>query len=498
MRASLYLFFCLSLVSSGSGADLQARIDQLISDSPALNGAFVGIKVVDLSDGRVVYERNSDRLFVPASNTKLFTSALALTRLGAQYKFTTEIVADQPIAASGTLESDLIFVGGGDPSLSARPYPYQYTADVPAAANFSFRAIEDLADRLVERGLKRVDGNIVGDDRHYLWEPHPEVWQEGDGTHESGAPVSAFVIDDNTFALTLRPSAKAGDLAEISLTPAFEYFSIDNRVRTEMGAQRKLEVERPVNSRELRLRGVLPTGAAGSTQLLAVDDPALYAAMVLRTALQQRGVSIHGQAVARHRFADEMDDAPASASTPQVVLAERASPTLDELLRVTAKVSQNLHAEVMLREVGSQNRPAGSRQTGLGEMQTFLENTAGVSKGSYILTDGSGMSRSNLVTPSAVVQLLTHMYRSAHRDLWISLLPVAGADGTLANRFEKRPEANSIHAKTGTLGHVRALSGYALAPDRDPLVFSLLVNNFNAPASEIVPALDQIALALLN
>jgi D-alanyl-D-alanine carboxypeptidase/D-alanyl-D-alanine-endopeptidase (penicillin-binding protein 4) len=499
----LLLLCCITLGPLASGADFKSRIDQLISKSPALAGAFAGLQIVNLNDGQVLYQFNSDRLFVPASNMKLFTSALALARLGPEYRFTTHIEADRPIDGSGVLESDLLFVGGGDPSLSARTYPYQYQPDAPPGAGYSFRAIEELADQLVAHGLKRVEGNIVGDDRRYVWESHPDVWSVGDATFEYGAPVSALIINDNSFALTLRPAERAGGLAQISLAPALEYFAIDNRVRTQASAERKLEFERTEGSRELQIRGVLPTGDPGVSQLLAVDDPALYAAVVLRDVLQRRGVAIHGQAVARHRFSDEMEERSAASAKPssvkaRVVLAERASPRLAELLQVVDKVSQNLHAEVMLREVGLARTQVGSREAGLAEMQDFLQAEAGVSKDSYMFTDGSGLSRSTLVTPAAITRLLVYMFKSGYRDVWMSLLPVAGADGTLGRRFQDHPEARAIHAKTGTLAHVRAISGYVTAPDRDPLAFSLLINNYNAAASEITPVLDQIVLALLN
>jgi D-alanyl-D-alanine carboxypeptidase/D-alanyl-D-alanine-endopeptidase (penicillin-binding protein 4) len=484
---------CLMLAPLVSGADVKSKIDQILASSPALANAFAGLQVIGLNDGQTHYQLNSDNLFTPASNMKLFTSALALMRLGPEYRFTTQIVADHAIDSDGTLEGDLVLVGGGDPSLSGRTYPYEYRADSPPGASYSFRGVEELADRLVARGLKRIDGDIAGDDRRYLWEPHPDVWSLGDSTWEYGAPVSALILNDNSLALNIRPAARAGDTAELRLSPSQEYYSIDNRVRTGTGVERKVEFERKPASRELHIQGVVPVKDPGVSELLAIDDPALYAAQVLRYALQRRGVAIHGQAVARHRFAGEAEQ---PASTP-VVLAERTSPPLAELLRVVDKVSQNLHAEVMLREVGFAARHIGSREAGLVEMREFLREI-GIPKDQYVFTDGSGLSRSTLVTPAAIATLLTYMYKSSFRDVWIGLLPIAGADGTLANRFRGHPEALAIHAKTGTLAHVRALSGYVIAPQRQPLVFSLLVNNANAPASDVAQAMEGIVLALLD
>jgi D-alanyl-D-alanine carboxypeptidase/D-alanyl-D-alanine-endopeptidase (penicillin-binding protein 4) len=492
---SRLLFLSLAL-SIASGADLKSKIDELVSKTPALGNAFIGLQVVSLPSGRVLYERNPDRLFVPASNMKLFTTALALERLGPQYRFKTQIGSDTPIDADGTLVGDLVLVGGGDPTLSGREYPYQYHPGSQAGANYSFRAVEELADQLVARGLKRIDGDVVGDDWHYIWEPHGEGWSMGDALWEYGAPVSALILNDNSFAVTIRPAAHAGDLAHIALSPSFEYFSIDNRVRTEPGGVRKVGFDRSASGRQLHIAGVIPVGDGGMTELLAVDDPAAYSAKVLRDALLRRGIVIHGRAIARHRFSDETADS-AEATTLRYVLAERTSAPLSEILRVVDKVSQNLHAEVMLREVGLVSGRSGSREGGLAEMHDFLAG-AGISKDAYRFMDGSGLSRGTLVSPAAITKLLAYMYKSSNREVWMSLLPTAGVDGTLATRFQDHPEAQAIRAKTGSLSHIRAMSGYAESPRYGPVAFSFVVNNFDAPTVEVSDLLDQIGLALLE
>ena len=490
------LLFLAMALSIASGADLKTRIDELVSKTAAVANAFAGLQVVSLTNGRVLYERNQDRLFTPASNMKLFSTALALVKLGPQYGFKTQVGGETPIDADGTLAGDLIFAGGGDPTLSGREYPYQYHPGSQAGANYYFRAVAVLDDQLVARGLKRVDGDVVGDDRRYVWEPRVEGWSNGDALWEYGAPVSALILNDNSFAVTIRASAHAGDLAHIALSPNFEYFSIDNRVRTETGGIRKVGMDRGTNGRQLHIAGVIPMGDGGMTELLAVDDPALYAAEVLRDALLRRGIVIHGKAIARHRFSDESPDLEQPPPL-RVVLAEKTSPPLSEILRVVDKVSQNLHAEVMLREVGLISGRGGSREGGLAEMQEFL-TTTGVSKDAYRFLDGSGLSRATLVSPAAITKLLAYMYKSSNRELWMSLLPVAGVDGTLATRFQNHPEAQAIRAKTGSLSHVRAMSGYAETPRYGPVAFSFLVNNFDAPTVEVNRLLDQIGVALLE
>lgn len=487
------IILVLALAVPLGAADVSSRLDHIIDSANALSHAFVGAQVVRLGDGRVLYARNSERLFVPASNMKLFTTALALAKLGADYRLTTQIGAQVPIdAATGTLPGDLEIIGGGDPSLSGREYPYR--SHTAPGAVYSFSAIEELADQLTARGLKRIDGNVVGDDSRYVWEPQPGGWSSDSATREYGAPVSALVLDDNTFALTLRPAERAGDLARIALAPPFENFAIDNRVVTMDRGERKIEFYRSASGRELHVWGRLPRGDAGFREELAIGDPALYAAEVLRDALLRRGVAIRGAAVARHRFPDESTDI---APKLGVLLAEHHSPPLVDVLQVVDKVSQNLHAEILLREVAVASGHVGSVEAGLAEMDDFLAGI-GIAKGQHEFTDGCGLSRATLVAPQAVVTLLAHMNQSKYREQWLGLLPIGGEDGTLGSRFQGHPEARSIRAKTGTLDHVRALSGYAESPEHGRVAFSFLVNNFEGPGVGVTAILDQLALALLD
>jgi serine-type D-Ala-D-Ala carboxypeptidase/endopeptidase (penicillin-binding protein 4) len=402
MRALLALTLTVAL----SAAELASRFEQIIN-APALAHAFVGIELVRLGDGRVLYSHNSERLFLPASNMKLFTTALALSKLGPDYRLTTQMGAQVPIDPAGTLAGDLEFIGGGDPSLSGREYPYRKSA-APGAV-YTFSAIEELADQLIARGLKRVDGDVVGDDTRYVWEPQPGGWSSNSATEEYGAPVSALILHDNSFALTLHPAAHAGGLARITLSPPFENFVIDNRVVTTERGERKIEVYRSASGRELHLWGTIPKRDAGYTQELAIGDPALYAAEVLRDALARRGVAIRGTAVERHRFPDE--SSVVAAPKLEAALAEHLSPPLIDLLQVVDKVSQNLHAEVLLREVGVAAGRGGSREDGLAAMNDFLAGI-GVSKADHVFTDGSGLSRATLVTPQAITKLLAAMNES--------------------------------------------------------------------------------------
>jgi D-alanyl-D-alanine carboxypeptidase/D-alanyl-D-alanine-endopeptidase (penicillin-binding protein 4) len=297
------------------------------------------------------------------------------------------------------------------------------------------------------------------------------------------------------------PGGAPGDPARLSLVPPLEhYYRVDNRIRTVPGGERKIRIDREAGSRQLRLWGTIARRDTGTVQLLGIEDPALYAAHALYEALTRRGVSIAGRPIAEHLFPNQvpdLEDGLPPEPPAGVEIARRSSAPLLEDLRITDKVSQNLHAELILRAVGRVRRNIGSLEAGLAEMQAFLDEI-GVPREAYRLRDGSGLSRLNLVTPAAVMALLRYMYASSERENWLSLLPVGGLDGTLSHRLGAGPAAGRIQAKTGTLSHVMALSGYAHRGAVAPVAFAILVNNFRGPSSEIRGAVDRICTALFE
>jgi D-alanyl-D-alanine carboxypeptidase/D-alanyl-D-alanine-endopeptidase (penicillin-binding protein 4) len=355
---------------------------------------------------------------------------------------------------------------------------------------------------VVARGVKRIDGGIVGDDTWYLWQPFAEGWAIDDPQYDYGAPVSALTVNDNAATLGIRPGAREGDPAALAWNPPLEYYRADNRIRTvAAGGERSIHFRRDPGSLQVRLWGQIPLRDRGEDLVLAIEDPALYAAQALRQALEERGVSVGGGATALHAFPDGISDLTQAAAPPAAIagveLARRVSAPLIEDLRITAKVSQNLHAELALRAVGRARRNLGSLEAGLEEMRGFLAE-AGIDPDAYNLADGSGLARLNLVTPAAVVKLLRFMYASPARENWISLLPVGGQDGTLSARFGESAVAGRVHAKTGSLSHVSALSGYVERPGGSWVAFSILVNNYNGRAAEVRGVMDRICTLIME
>jgi D-alanyl-D-alanine carboxypeptidase/D-alanyl-D-alanine-endopeptidase (penicillin-binding protein 4) len=491
----LRLMPALVLAGCLSAASLAENIERLIAASPAARNAFWGIRIVDLASGKTLYEANPDHFFVPASNAKLFTTAMALTRLGPDFTFRTRVAADGPLDAEGRIHGALRLVGGGDPNLSARAVPYRLG---PVTGN-PLAAIEDLADQVAARGVRRIEGDVVGDDTWYVWEPYAAGWSIDDPRSDDGAPISALTLNDNTLTLNIRPGAAVGSAALLSLNPPVEYYLLENRVRTvAAGGDRRVHMERIPGSGEVRLWGTLPLRDHEQGLLLGIEDPALYAATALRQTLEERGIAVAGSVRARHLYPDQaMEPAPAPAEDPGLELASRTSAPLLEDLRITDKVSQNLHAELALRAVGRARRGIGSFEAAREEEKAFLAE-AGIETGAYNLLDGSGLSRLDLVTPAAVVKLLRYMYDSPQRANWISLLPVGGQDGTLATRLGDGAAAGHIHAKTGSLSHVSALSGYAEKPGGQWVAFSILVNNYNGSAAEVRAIMDGICSLIME
>jgi len=493
--------FAAALVLLGAqlcAAALPESIQKLIDSSPAARTAFWGIQIVDLATGKTLYELNPDHYFVPASNAKLFSAALSLTRLGADFTFLTRVFAPSAPDEQGRIRGPLRLAGGGDPNLSARAIPYRMG---PVTGN-PLAAIEDLAGQIAARGVKRVEGDIIGDDTWYLWQPYAAGWSIDDPQSDDGPPISALTLADNVISLFVRPGASAGDVASLSLLPAIEFYRIENRVRTvAAGGERRIHFQRIPGSRDAQLFGTIPLRDRGQELLISVEDPAQFAAQALRTALQQRGVMVDGTATAEHQYPAELADLALAAAPPSpngIELARHVSAPLIEDLRVTAKVSQNLHAELALRAVGRARRNVGSFEAGMAEMKSFLTE-AGIDAGGYNLMDGSGLSRLDLVTPSTVLKLLRYMYASPMREKWISILPVAAQDGTLSSRFGATPAAGRVYAKTGTLSHVSALSGYLQRPDGGWVAFSILVNNYGTKsAAEVRGVMDRICNLILE
>jgi D-alanyl-D-alanine carboxypeptidase/D-alanyl-D-alanine-endopeptidase (penicillin-binding protein 4) len=510
LRALLPFLCCLMLAAQLQAAahkSLEKQIDGIITSGPDLARGFWGIEVVALDSGKVLYSKNADKLFTPASNTKLFVTATALALIGPDYHFRTTVETNGNLDKYGRLTGDLILVGRGDPNLSGRELPY----DLHTQRNdHPTQVLEQLADTLVQKGVKFVDGDVIADDSYFAFERYGEGWSQDDLVWGDGAPVSALTINDNVVFVKILPADHPGERAFVDITPFADYYKIDNRIMTTpAGTGRRIYIDREPGSTTLTLWGNMPLDDAGANEALAIDDPAQFAGAIFRQLLEARGIVIYGKERTHHTELASLSTFTVTTLAPAhggegpppdlpgqpLVLAKYESKPLVDDITVINKVSQNLHAEILLRLLGREKGTAGTVEGGLEVVRGFL-NKANIPSDQYAFYDGSGLSRQNLVTPHAIVQLLQFAVTQPWGKSFQASLPVAGVDGSLADRLKDLPPASNVYGKTGSLGGVKTLSGYMTTVDGEPLAFSILTNNMNAPSKAVTDAMDQIVVQI--
>ena len=483
-------------------ARFRTRVDAALSEAHAQR-ALWGILVTDRDTGETLYELNADRFFTPASNAKIVTTSLALAMLGPTYQFRTTLESAGRLGDDGRLLGDLVFVGRGDPDLSNRKFPYAGKVEHDGPAE---KVLAQMADDAIAKGLKEIDGDIVADDSYYPYDPYPPGWSVGDLFFTFGAPVSAIAFNDNSISVEVSPGLHVGDPASVAVEPAAAIGTFGHELTTgAVDAKPEFGVVRQAGPQFLLLRGSIPLGHSPMKLDLAMPDPAETTALALKQIFEARGVRVTGTIRARHAAPPEiypdapvvLGPAPVPRAPDTIVFAVHISPPLSEIVRVTNKVSQNLHAELLLRAVAHEKKGFGVTDAGIWAEQDFLK-TVGVADGDVVFTDGSGLSRDDLVTPRAVVQLLHYDALQPWGADYIGTFPTAGVDGTLETRLKDTVAANRIEAKTGALDHVRAISGFATTLHGERLIFSIFGNNNPQRGRDATVAADAIAVAMIE
>jgi D-alanyl-D-alanine carboxypeptidase/D-alanyl-D-alanine-endopeptidase (penicillin-binding protein 4) len=458
---------------------LAREIDHTI-DTSDLTRARWGVFVTSMKDGRVLVSRNGDKLFTPASNMKVYTTAVALDLLGADYRWRTSVYADAQPDSGGIINGNLTLFGRGAPDLQTK-------------------SIASLADQIYQRGVRQVRGNIVGDESYFRGELYGLGWQWNDLQWYFGAEPSALTVDENSFDLTIAAAKKVGDNATLTLNRAANYVHLSNHTTTaESGAGTTIGINRGLSDNEVLVWGDFPVGGRAFGAALSMPKPSLWAATLFKQALIARGIKVEGEASSRDFRAAEGDK-----FDPQKAfeIAQENSAALSEIVRHTNKESDNLYAELILRTLGKErgasapdpdshkNRERGDDEAGLAVVRSWLDRN-GVRTDDLAIRDGSGLSRLDLVTPEATARLLIAISRTNSATAFRESLPIAGRDGTLRARLSR--EAGRVFAKTGTLTYDHSLSGYAVTPDGEVLAFSIFCNDAAGPASP-VRIIDQVA-----
>jgi D-alanyl-D-alanine carboxypeptidase/D-alanyl-D-alanine-endopeptidase (penicillin-binding protein 4) len=488
--------------------NLGARIAGHIAQ-PRFARAAWGAKVVSLATGKVVFEHDSGRYLNPASNAKLYTAALALDALGDDYRIKTSLYAASRPDRAGRLPGDLLVYGRGDPSIAASFNGGDYYA-----------ALDPFAQALAAAGVRRIDGDLIGDESYFRGPPLGAGWGWTDLQWYYGAETSSLSINDNALDLFVKPGTKTGIPCRISTGPATPLVTLINRTRTaELGSKRTIGIYRPLGENVIYISGQMRIDDPGYTVHVAVHKPAILFVEMLKQVLERHGIAIKGKAYAVDWLYREVTPVDLSRL---VELGSVYSRPMRDIVRLMLKVSQNLYAELLLLQVGAravgaaavnagdgvrvkaadQNgaeaRELTTEQEGVEQMNLFLSRAIKDERGA-LLEEGSGLSRRDIVTPASMVALLAFMSRHKLADVFRESLPVAGGDGTLQNRMKGTAGAGNIRAKTGTLQYVNALSGYLTTAAGEQLAFSIMLNNYSSDGSTSPrDDIDEITLMLAS
>lgn len=467
--------------------DWQKRIQSALS-TPAFQHASVGVLVRSLDSGRVLYQLNPDLTLMPASNQKILTAALALAKLGPDHRFATTIWHTGKIDGDGTLNGDLYLVGSGDPSLDSQ-------------------RLLDMAQQLKVKGVRKINGRIVGDGSAFDARVLGEGWQWDDEPFYYQAQVSGLNCDENVVLMTVAPGEKVGDPAEVKpggdrqMSLGFEksdYVRVTNRVTTVAAGpdvKPRLSFLRSRGRNEVTVSGTIPAAALPVSEAITIEDPALFAADRLADVCTVAGIKLP--------LTDKLRVESGPVPPDAVELVRSESAPVSSLVQRFLKVSDNLYGETLLKAVGKKVKGEGTTDAGAAALRDWLKECGIDASGLYV-ADGSGLSRMNNVTPRILCDVLTHIDRklpAGLRDAFRNALPEGGVDGTLRNRFKDSFAQGRVRAKTGTLSGASSLSGYVITKAGERIVFSILMNNYDRQrggSTGARAAQDAVVLALCD
>ncbi len=470
-----------------NAADLRARLSAYL-DRPLFSTAEWGVKVVSLDTGATVFERNPQKPLIPASNTKLFTAALVLDRLGPNYRIRTSLLARKEADRRGRVVGDLVLYGRGDPSLSSF-YP---------SGNLS-ASLGRLAESLARSGVRSVRGEVIADESYFLGPPFGSGWAIEDLDSYYSPEVSALSLQDNVAEWVVLPGRRVGSPASLVFSTPVSPLTAQNHLLTSAeGTPASLQSERLLGQNVLRVWGDVPLGVLPLTNVVTVHRPAEWFGQLFRAAAIQRGIRIEGGV---HTL-DGFERAPAPLRTNDwTELGSIESPPMSELVQAMMKPSNNLYAQLLFLQVGAlgsaQNALINTEGRAVEAMRRFLKAIL-VGHPEPHLEEGAGLSRRNAVCAESIVTLLKYMDHHPASGVYKDSMPVAGVDGTLRGRMRHTAAENNLRGKTGTLRGVNSLSGYVTTATGERLAFSILLNQYVStdPKRPARDELDGLAIML--
>ncbi len=445
---------------------------------PNFSNAVWGVVIQSIETGEYFYKRNENKLLIPASDIKLFTTAGALTLLGSDYKFSTNILMHGKIDGS-VLVGDLIVQGRGDPTISGRFYN-----------NDQLAVFKKWADSLMNMGIDEIDGNIIGDDNEFDKIGLGEGWPWDKASYWFSAPSGAISFNDNTVDIIVSAKGKSVN-ASVVTSPKTNYIVIVNNVKkVPEDSVTNIDVYRQLGTNIVTVFGTIKNQDSTKT-FVTVNNPTQYAMVIFKQVLESKGITVKG-------FPIDIDDMPKPITQSDVKnLFTFYSPSLKEIIKVINKNSENFFAEQLIKTIGLEENGYGSVKNGVEALRyVFLD--MGIDPDNMIMVDGSGLSRLNLVTPMQIIALLNYMFKSKYFVPFYNSLPIAGVDGTLGTRMKGTRAENNVRAKTGYLENVRSMSGYVYTGDNEPVAYSIIVNNFNVPIKLAENIQDLVCLRLAN
>ena len=422
------------------------------------------VDVRSLDTGERLFELNSGKLMMPASNMKVVTLATAAENLGWDYRFTTTLETSAPIE-NGALMGDLVIRGTGDPTLNTRQ-------GRGAAVLAEWAGILRAAD------IQEIRGRIIGDDQAFDDEGLGDGWSWDYLQFGYAAPVGALQFNEDVAPLTIAPGPRPGDPAVVSLAPGSGLEVVNRAMTAGEETSETIDFRRQLFRPTLEITGAVPAGSIPVTRNVTVVNPTIYFAQSVKDAFVAAGIRVTGEAA-------DLDDIAVHDGPERRALGSTSSPPLREIATVLMKVSQNLYAETLVKALGASAGEVGTTAAGRRLMRKTL-TAWGIPEDAYVISDGSGLSRSNYVSAEMITAILARMYRDPrHRDEFAATLPIAGKDGTIASRMRRTLAEGNATAKTGSIANVRSLSGYVRTKDGETLVFSIIANDFVIPAATV-------------